>query len=185
MKMTCRACYKPVILDGAGQPVRRRREAITKTAFLIHSSRAEDRHVLVWVRHILNLYGVSTVIVEEDARPLDFLEKSRHAVDENELVVALLTKRYRYEDEASREMKWKGSDKCYDEIAMSFMRSREMFAFVEEGVDPGRILERVWWYAVFRRRGRNLTIENGQDLFQRLELYTGSIKWPAVVYKLI
>jgi hypothetical protein len=183
VKMICYHCYKPVIQDKKSQPVKRRKETISRTAFLIHSSKSEDNYLLNWVRRVFRLYGVSTYIVEEDSRALDFLQKSKDGIEQTDFVVVLLTKRYKYKDD-SGQWKWKGPDKCYDEIAMSYMRGKDMFALIEKGIDPGRVLERVAWYKIFRRVKKNVKIENGYELFQTLDTYIGNVKLPAVTYKL-
>jgi len=182
VKMICYYCYKPVIQYKKSQPIKRRKETISRTAFLIHSSKSEDNYLLNLVRRIFRLYGVSTYIVEEDSRAMDFLQKSKDGIEQTDFVVVLLTKRYKYKDLG--QWKWKGPDKCYDEIAMSYMRGKDIFALIEKDVDPGRVLERVAWYKIFKRIGKNIEIENGYELFQTLDTYLGNVRLPGVTYKL-
>lgn len=92
VKMICYHCYKPVIQDKKNRPVKRRKETIAKTAFLIHSSKSEDNYLLNWVRRVFRLYGVSTHIVEEDSRALDFLQKSKDGIEQNDFVVVIFFK---------------------------------------------------------------------------------------------
>jgi len=126
---------------------------------------------------------VKTSIVEEDNRPLDWLHKSKENIDQNNFIIALLTKRYQFKDDSS-QLKWKGPDKCYDEIAMSFMWGKDIIALVEEGVDPGRVLERVAWCYFFKRgnRGAIKSIKDGNELFQRLDEFLGNVVLPPVTY---
>lgn len=183
VKLICFHCYQPLIRRRKTGSVKKRREQISKTAFLIHSSKTEDRHALRWVREIFRFYGVKTSIVEEDTRALDWLQKSKEGIDQNDFVVVLLTKRYQYQDD-SGQLKWKGPDKCYDEIAMAFALERQVIALVEKDVDPGRVLERVAWCYFFERGddGAIASIEDGQELFQKLDQDLGNVTIPPVTY---
>lgn len=185
VKLICSHCYRPLIRRQKTAPVTRRRELISKTAFLIHSSRAEDRNALLWVREVFRLYGVRTFIIEEDHRASDWLEKSRDGIDQHELVILLLTKRYQCMDD-SGQLRWKGPDKCYDETAMAFMRGRDIMALVERDVDPGRVLDRVTWCYFFARGddGNVESIADGREFFQNLDQYVGNVKMPPVTYSL-
>jgi len=70
-------------------------------------------------------------------------------------------------------LKWKDPDKCYDEIAMSFMQGKDIIALVEKGVDP----ERVAWCYSFERgdNGAIKLIEEGHKFFKRLDRYVGNV----------
>ena len=183
VKLICCHCYRPLIRRSKNGPITIRRERIKETGFLIHSSKVEDRNILSWLREILRLYGVKTYIIEEDARAIDWLHKSREGIDQHQLIVVLLSKRYQYLDD-SNELKWKGPDKCYDEIAMAFQRYRQIIALVEKDVDPGRVLERVAWCYFFERdeNGDGISIKDGIQLFIRLDQFLDNVVTDDVTY---
>lgn len=172
----CDHCYFPLAFDPIKKEIKIRRKPIQKRAFLIHSAKKEDESLLKWFRGIVDLYGVSTHIIEEDRRSQpDWLQKSIDGIRSTEFVLVLLTKRYQYRDESGL-LRWKGPDKCYDEIAMSFalgtvLGGRDIFALVEKDVDPGRVLEARAWYYTLEREYQKFGIDI--EFFLKLDEYTG------------
>ncbi|MCJ7559720.1 toll/interleukin-1 receptor domain-containing protein [Candidatus Bathyarchaeota archaeon] len=148
-------------------------EQLRKSAFLIHSSKEEEKDLLNWFRILLQLYGVSTLIIEEDSRSnVDWLQKSLDGIEHTNFVLAFLTKRYQFLDDNGQARGWKAPDKCYDEIAIAFARKRDLFALVEKSVDPGMVLEqRAWCYEFHREPSVQIDIK----LFQQLDSYMGNL----------
>lgn len=181
IKTICCECYYPLIFSpmaSSEQQTKIRAEYIRKTAFLIHSAKAEDKNLLDWFRTVVKLYGVSTAIIEEDRRShLDWLQKSIDGIKSAHFVLVLLTKRYQSTDEAGLSI-WKAPDKCYDEIAMSFalattLGGKDILALIEKDVDPGRVLETRAWSYKFDRSSKKLKID--LEFFQTLDRYMDNI----------
>ena len=176
IQTVCVQCYLPLSFYPEQNVAKIRTKPIGKTAFLIHSAEEEDKDVLDWLRSVVNLYGVSTRIIEEDRRTQpDWLQKSIDGIRSSQFVLVLLTKRYQYYREDG-SLGWKAPDKCYDEIAMAFalgtiLGGKEMFALVENDVDAGKVLpERAWYYRIDRQpKGVKADIE----FFLKLDEYTG------------
>lgn len=142
----CVHCYYPLNFYPKENRIEFRIEKTKKTAFLIHSSKHEEKTLLDWFRAVLNLYGVSTRIIEEDHRPVDWLQKSLDGISSSDFVLAFLTKRYQFTNESGKQG-WKAPDKCYEEIAISFALRKDIYALVEDEVDSGNVLTtRAWCY---------------------------------------
>jgi hypothetical protein len=171
----CVNCFFPLYFYPQNNNSEIRTENIKKSAFLIHSAVPEDRDLLKQFRSILGLHGVATHIIEDDPRPIDFLQKSFDGIKNAQFTVVLLTKRYQFTNEKGL-VGWKGADKCYDEIAMSFAFGRDIFAIVEKEVDPGRVLEARAWYYNFERDPLRIPIE----FFSKLAGYLGSEMEPSL-----
>ena len=90
----CQSCYFPLLYNVDKENAEIRMEKISKKAFLIHSSKREDKNLLNWFRSLLKLYGILTVIIEEDTRvKVDWLQKSLDAIRTTNFVIPFLTKR--------------------------------------------------------------------------------------------
>ena len=168
IRVICPECYYPEIYKPREKTGEIRVEPIKKKAFLIHSSKGEERELLDWFRELLRLYGVNTFIIEEDPRSVDWLQKSLDGITSADFVLVFLTKRYQFTDEEGQVAGWKAPDKCYDEIAMAFALRKDILAFVEKEVDPGRVLEtRAWCY----RFEREPKFKAGTEFFLFLDSY--------------
>lgn len=173
LKTHCGVCYYPLTFKPSTNISEIRIEQLRKSALLIHSSKEEEKDLLNWFRILLQLYGVSTLIIEEDSRSnVDWLQKSLDGIDHTNFVLAFLTKRYQFLDDNGQARGWKALDKCHDEIAMAFARKRDLFALVEKSVDPGRVLEqRAWRYEFHREPSLQIDIK----FFQQLDSYMGNL----------
>jgi hypothetical protein len=119
-----------------------RSETPHKKTFLMHISKREEKAILDWFRFLLKLYGVSTILLEENTRVrVDWLQRSLDAIRTTDFVIVFLTKRYQFTYERGKIVGWKAPDKCCDEIAMSFASSKDLFAIVEKEVGSGRVLQ--------------------------------------------
>ena len=170
---TCLECYFPLRFFPSSNTTEIRFVPIKKTAFLIHSSKPNERKDLDDFRSLMHLYGVSTKIIEEDPRSVDWLQKSLDGIKESDFVLVFLTKRCQFTDESGKIVGWKAPDKCYDEIAISFALKKDILALVEEGVDPGRVLETRAWCFRFSREPKLLI---DITFFDRVDVYTGATK---------
>jgi hypothetical protein len=147
----CNGCYYPIRV----YPTEKRSEIvireIVKRAFLIHSSEKKEKIILDYFRALLKLYGVETLIIETDPRPVDWLQKSLDGIKNGDFVIAFLTKRYQFANDSGAISGWKAPDKCYDEIAIAFALEKQILALVEEEVEPGNVLStRAWCYGFAR-----------------------------------
>jgi hypothetical protein len=148
----CSSCYHPLIYYPKQNRAEIRIEKPSKKAFLIHSSKREDKAELDWLRTLLKLYGILTIVIEDDKRAkVDWLQKSLDGIRKTDFVIAFLTKRYQFTNEQHKYV-WKAPDKCYDEITMSFTMDRTIFALVENETDPGRVLEDRAWFYLFSKQ---------------------------------
>jgi hypothetical protein len=173
---SCYQCYFTLTFYPQQNVAKIRVKPVRKTAFLIHSAKGEDKNLLDWFRPLMDLYGVSTRIIEEDRRTQpDWLQKSIDGIRTTNFVLVLLTKRYQYYKE-DLSIGWKAPDKCYDEIAMAFALGtvyggRQIFALVENEVDPGNVLQaRAWCYRFHRQQE---TIKVDYEFFIELDKFTG------------
>jgi len=179
VKTICNQCYFPLRFYPERGEADIRIEYIRKTAFLIHSAKKEEKNLLDWFRYVVGLYGVSTHIIEEDPRSQpDWLQKSLDGIRSSQFIFVLLTKRCQYTDPESELLKWKAPDKCYDEIAMAFalgtmLGGRDIFALVEKGVDPGRVLEARAWYYILDREYEPFQVEI--EFFHKIDAYMGNV----------
>lgn len=172
IKTICEKCYHPLSFHPKEKVAEIRMELLRKTAFLIHSAKPEDKTLLDWLRGVLVLYGISTKIIEEDPRSVDWLQKSLDGINSTQFVLVFLTKRYQYMNESGRLIGWKAPDKCYDEIAISFALGKDIYALGEKQVDLGRVLEtRAWCYRFERDHEAHIDIE----FFAKLDSYVGNI----------
>jgi len=171
---TCQHCYYPLNLYPLQNVAEMRREPVRKNAFLIHSSKKEDAPLVSQVAFLLLLHGVNTIKIEDDPRTeRDWLQKSIDGIRNSNFVIAVLVRRYPFTDESGKFL-YKGPDKCYDEIAMAFALGtiwghKDMFGLVEEGVDPGRVLEQRAWCHSFTRGYDKLRIDS--EFFDKLDGY--------------
>jgi hypothetical protein len=169
----CPFCYYP--LKGVPQENRAeiRIEPVKKIAFLIHSSKREEKYILDWFRYLVGFYGVKTQIIEEDHRSVDWLQKSLDGIKSSNFVLALLTRRYQYADEKGVISGWRAPDKCYDEIAISFALNKDLYALVEHSVDSGNVLNsRAWCYGFEKKTAFQKTespIVADRDFFRVLD----------------
>jgi hypothetical protein len=167
-KAFCPECYFPLRYYPKEGKTEIRMEPITKRAFLIHSSKPEEKSLLDWLRSLLKLYGIATTIIEEDPRSVDWLQKSLEGITSADFVLVFLTKRYQFVDESGNVAGWKAPDKCYDEIAISFALRKDLFALVEREVEPGNVLRtRAWCY----RFEEDSPIKVDYDFFEKIEEY--------------
>lgn len=165
--VVCGGCNFPLVFDTKKKTAEIRVASTKKKAFLIHSSKPKEKKLLNWFRELMKLYGVSTNIIEEDPRSIDWLQKSLEGISSADFVLAFLTKRYQFTDETGK-MGWKAPDKCYDEIAMAFASHKDIFALVENEVDSGRVLDtRAWCY----RFERKPELKADPDFFLRIAEY--------------
>lgn len=164
----CPFCYFPYTCKTGDKRLEMRVEKIRKKAFLIHSASAEDKKLLEWLRELLKLYGVATTIIEEDPRPIGWLQKSLDGITSADFVLAFLTKRHQFMDKSGQVAGWKAPDKCYDEVAIAFALGKDLFALVEKEVDSGRVLETRAWCFQFER---DSPIKAGCGFFKRLDFY--------------
>lgn len=177
IKMICPECYNPLYFDPQKNYAKIRREPIRKNAFLIHSAKKEDKPFVDWFSDILLLYGARSIKIEDDPRTeRDWLQKSIDGIKSSEFVIAVLIKRYSFTDELGT-FRYKAPDKCYDEIAMAFALGtiwghKDMFALVEEGVDPGRVLEERAWCHTITMETQKVIIDI--EFFKRLDEYLNS-----------
>lgn len=163
----CGKCSFPLVFDTKKKTAEIRVEPIKKRAFLIHSSKPNEKKLLNWFRELVKLYGVSTNIIEEDPRSIDWLQKSLEGITSADFVLVFLTRRYQFTDESGK-IGWKAPDKCYDEIAMAFASHKDIFALVEKEVDSGRVLDtRAWCY----RFEREPELEADANFFIRIDKY--------------
>jgi len=172
----CNQCYFPLSFYPQQNETKIRAKTKRKTAFLIHSAKDNDKYPLDWFRPLVELYGVSTRIIEEDARTQpDWLQKSIDGIKSSDCTLVFLTKRYKYYKKDGT-LGWKAPDKCYNEIAMAFalgtvLGGKQMFALVENDVDPGNVLEaRAWCYRMERQ---DKTVKSDMKFFDKLDKYTG------------
>ncbi len=147
----CFHCYYPMKLYPKENTVEIYQYELNKTAFLIHSSNKNEKRILDYFRSLLKLWGVSTFIIENDARPVDWLQKSLDGITKADFVISFLTKRYQYTDEEGKIVGWKAPDKCYDEIAIAFALNKQIIALVEKEVDSGNVLNTRAWCFQFHR----------------------------------
>lgn len=147
IKTWCSHCYYPL----KTYPNESKTEIVEyskiKTAFLVHSSDSKEKKILNYFRALLKLWGVETLMIENDARPVDWLQKSLDGISKTDFVLSFLTKRYQFADEKGTIVGWKAPDKCYDEIAIAFALQKQIIALVEKDVDSGNVLNtRAWCY---------------------------------------
>jgi len=144
--VVCKKCYFPLTFDTKKKTVEIQVAPVNRRAFLIHSSKPEEKKLLDWFRELMHLYGIPTTVIEEDPRSVDWLQKSLEGISSADFVLVFLTKRYQFTDETGK-MGWKAPDKCYDEIAMVFALHKDIVALIEKEVDSGRVLDtRAWCY---------------------------------------
>jgi DNA-directed RNA polymerase subunit RPC12/RpoP len=168
----CPLCYYPQTFYPRENRAEIRTQEITKVAFLIHSSKPEEKDLLDWFRAILKLYGVDTRIIEEDPRSVDWLQKSLDGINSTNFAISFLTKRYQYTDESGVIQGWKAPDKCYEEIAIAFSLHKDLFALVEKDVAPGNVLQTRAWCYPFEKNGRkNAPIKADREFFVALDNY--------------
>ena len=143
-----------------------------KKAFLIHSSKPEEKPLLYWFMSLLCYYGTIAVIIDPNPQvKADLLKKSLDAIADTNFVISFLTSRYQCTDETGKII-FKAPDKCYDEIAMSYAKGKEHFALVEENVDSGRVLhDRTWVYRFKKTPTKNAPITADTDFFKKLWFY--------------
>jgi hypothetical protein len=147
----CGICYYPISIDIKENATEIQGIGISKNAFLIHSSDKKDKDILDYLMVLLKLHGVETFVIEDDARSVDWLEKSLDGISNKDFVIAFLTKRYQYSDASGKITGWKAPDKCYEEIAIAFALRKKIIALVENDVDPGNVLKtRAWCYSFSR-----------------------------------
>lgn len=171
----CTSCYFPLLYHTKQARVEISSEKSKKRAFLVHSAKAEDLSLLEWFRGLLRRYGVSSVIVEEDTRvEPDWLTKSLYAIKTTNFTIPFLTKRYQFTDESGLAG-WKAPDNCYDEIAISFAKQRDLIALLEKDVDSGNVLQtRAWCYRFERKPTPGAPITADLGFFERLLNYVFS-----------
>ena len=173
-KFICINCYFPLNVYPLRGIAEIRREPVRKNAFFIHSSKNEDAPFVSQLSFVLSLYGISIIRIEDDPRTeRDWLQKSIDGIRNSHFVIAVLVKRYQFIDATGR-FQYKAPDKCYDEIAMAFALGtiwghKDVFGLVEEGVDPGRVLEERAWCHRFRIENQRQIIDIG--FFERLDRY--------------
>ena len=171
VKIVCHMCCYPIIYKPREKTSEILVVPIKKKAFLIHSSKPGEKSFLKWFRELVGLFGVNTFVIEEDPRSVDWLQKSLDGINSADFVLVFLTKRYQFTDEKGQIAGWKAPDKCYDEIAMSFARRKDILALVEKEVDPGRVLEtRAWCY----RFDREPKFKADPEFFKFLATYLGN-----------
>jgi len=166
----CGSCHFPFRYHTKDKRTEIRVEKIEKKAFLVHSVNAEEKKLLTWFRELLRLYGVATTVIEEDPRPIGWLQKSLDGITSADFVLAFLTKRYQFLDKSGQVAGWKAPDKCYDEVAIAFALGKDLFALVEKEVDSGRVLETRAWCYPFER---DSPIKADCGFFERLDFYVG------------
>jgi hypothetical protein len=148
-------------------------EKSNKKAFLVHSAKPEDSSLLEWFRGLLRRLGISSIVIEEDTRvEPDWPTKSLDAIKTTDFTIPFLTKRYQFNNELGQPAGWKAPDKCYDEIAISFARQRDLIALVEKDVDSGNVLQtRAWCYRFERQPTNGAPITADLNFFERLHHY--------------
>lgn len=171
----CPFCYYPLKSFPRENRAEIRLERIKKTAFLIHSSKQEEKNLLDWFKSVIQLYGVRTHVIEEDHRSVDWLQKSLDGIRSSDFALAFLTKRYQYANETGVVSGWKAPDKCYDEVAISFAHNKDLYALIEDGVDSGNVLaSRAWCYNFGKKtavEGSEAPIVANSEFFQVLDNY--------------
>lgn len=168
----CPFCYYPRTYYPSENRCEIRTEPIKRVAFLIHSSKSEEKQLLEWFRALLRLYGVETRVIEEDPRSVDWLEKSLDGINATNFVISFLTKRYQYANESGVIQGWKAPDKCYEEIAIAFALHKDLFALVEKDVAAGNVLQtRAWCYPFEKKTRGNTPIEADRQFFIVLDDY--------------
>jgi hypothetical protein len=168
----CPKCFYPQKYYSSENRAEIRIEKIKKTAFLIHSSKPEEKELLSWFRALLKLYGIGTRIIEEDPRSIDWLQKSLDGINSTDFVISFLTKRYQYANEVGAIQGWKAPDKCYDEIAIAFALHKDLFALVEKDVAAGNVLAtRAWCYSFEKKVEGDIPIGADQQFFVVLDDY--------------
>jgi hypothetical protein len=176
-KTLCIFCYYPLILYPRENRAEFSIEERKKTAFLVHSSKSEEKTLLGWFRALMNLYGTATRVIEEDHRSVDWLQKSLDGIKSADFVLAFLTKRYQFMDEAGKIQGWKAPDKCYEEIAISFALNKDIYALVENEVDSGNVLKTRAWCYQFKKKSSPTTtpIEAEVEFFRVFSNYVRGI----------
>ncbi len=171
----CPSCYFPHHYNVKEKKAKVRIQNLHKRAFLIHSSKREDKYTIDWLKLLLKQFGISSALIEQDVRvKVDWLQKSVDAIKNSDFVIAFLTKRYQYTNESREIVGWKAPDKCYDEVAMSFAMQKDLFGLIEKGVDSGRVLEaRAWCYQFEMIPSKNglFQLKADLDFFKRLDVY--------------
>lgn len=175
IKGFCTICYYPLVFYPSGSRCEIRTEPPKKVAFLIHSSKPEEKELLSWFRALLGLYGVQTRVIEEDPRSVDWLQKSLDGINASDFVISFLTKRYQYANESGVIQGWKAPDKCYEEIAIGFALRKDLYALVEKDVESGNVLQTRAWCYPFEKKAKpaGTPIEADSKFFQELDNYLG------------
>lgn len=169
--IVCYECSYPMIYNTREKIVELRVAPIKKKAFLIHSAKAGEKELLAGFRELLTSYGVNSFIIEEDPRPVDWLQKSLDGINSSDFILVFLTKRYQFTDEKGSIAGWKAPDKCYDEIAISFALRKDILALVEKKVDPGSVLETRAWCYRFEQKPK---FKADPEFFVFLDTYIGN-----------
>jgi hypothetical protein len=157
IKTYCSTCYYPIKFFPETCKTEIDSHDIRKKAFLIHSSDKKEKKHLDYFRGLMKLWGVETFVIENDARSVDWLQKSLDGISNTDFVLCFLTKRYQFANEAGEIIGWKAPDKCYEEIAIAFALQKQIVALVESKVDAGNVLNtRAWCFKFDRIQDENL-----------------------------